>query len=351
MSSSFGLIFRVTTWGESHGKGVGVVVEGCPPNIPLSEKDIQPELDKRKPGQSHITTARKESDQVEILSGIFKGFTTGTPISMMIKNKDQHSKSYDDIEELFRPGHADFTYFKKYGIRDHRGGGRSSGRETVSRVAGGAVAKKVLAQEGIDIHAYTKSIGSISISQVLLDEIYNNPVRSPDPSVAKEMEKLILKVKQEKSSIGGIVEMIASNVPSGLGEPVFDKLDGDIAKGLMSIGAVKGIEIGDGFKLAGMRGEESNDSFVNRDGKIVTETNHCGGILGGISTGMPIIVRVAVKPTPSLDREQKTVDIHGNEVMISTKGRHDPCIVPRIVPVVESMMALVLCDHLLRQKV
>ncbi len=350
MSSSFGHLFKVTTWGESHGKGVGVVVDGCLPNIPLSEEDIQVELDKRKPGQSHVTTSRKESDIIEIQSGVFEGLTTGTPISMWVRNDDQKSKSYSNIKDLFRPGHADYCYFKKYGIRDYRGGGRSSGRETVARVASGAIAKKILQLEGIQVHAFTKSIGNIHIHQIALDEVYNNPVRSPDPSVADEMEELILKVRKEQSSIGGVVECIAFNVPPGLGEPTFDKLDADIAKAMMSIGSIKGVEIGDGFQLSRMRGEDANDSFINRDGKILTETNHCGGILGGISTGMPIIVRVAVKPTSSLAREQQTVNIKGESAVISTKGRHDPCIVPRIVPVIESMMAIVLCDHLLRQR-
>ena len=349
MSSTFGHTFKITTWGESHGKGVGVVVDGCPPRIPLTEEDIQVELDKRRPGQSKITTPRKESDSVEILSGTFKGLTTGTPISMVVYNKDQRSKNYDDIKELFRPGHADYTYQKKYGIRDYRGGGRSSGRETIGRVAGGAVAKKVLEKYGIEIIAYTTAIGSIKSSQVIKEEIENNPVRTADPDVAQEMENLIMEVRKEQSSIGGEVEVVCYNVPAGLGEPVFDKLDGDIAKALMSIGAVKGVEIGDGFLVSSMRGEECNDLFANHDGEVVTETNHSGGILGGISNGMPIIARIAVKPTPSLSLDQKSVNVHGEEITISTKGRHDPCIVPRIVPVVENMMALVICDHLVRQ--
>ncbi len=350
MSSSFGHSFRITTWGESHGKAIGVVIDGCPPKIPLSEEDIQVELDKRKPGQSRITTSRKEGDKVEILSGVFEGQTTGTPISMIVMNEDHRSKNYDDIKNLFRPGHADFSYLMKYGIRDYRGGGRSSGRETVARVASGAVAKKVLSKYGIQVFAYTKSIGPLMAENINLKEIENNPVRCPDPFKAQLMEELILKVKKEQNSIGGIVEVVSYNVPHGLGEPIFDKLDADIAKGLMSIGAVKGVEIGDGFLLSSMTGDQSNDPFINQDGIIKTETNHAGGILGGISTGMPIIVRVAVKPTPSLSRPQKTTDIHGNETIISTKGRHDPCIVPRIVPVIENMMALVLCDHFIRQK-
>ena len=347
MSSTIGQVFKITTWGESHGKAIGVVVEGCPPGISLSEEDIQLELNKRKPGQSKISTPRKEKDKVEILSGIFEGVSTGTPISMIVLNEDQQSTSYDNIKELFRPGHADYTYHMKYGIRDHRGGGRSSGRETIGRVAAGAIAKKILALYNITIHAYTKSIGNINISQVRLDEIENNSVRCPDPSVAKQMEELILEVKKENDSIGGIVEVISLNVPPGLGEPVFDKLDANIAKTLMSIGAVKGVEIGDGFQLAKMRGKEANDCFINKDGKIQMKTNHSGGILGGISTGMPIVARVAVKPTPSIDLEQETVNINGENKIISIKGRHDPCIVPRIVPVIENMMAIVICDHFL----
>lgn len=350
MSSTFGEIFKLMSWGESHGKGIGVTVDGCPPHISLSEEDIQKDLDKRKPGQSHVTTTRKESDTIEILSGVFEGKTTGTPIAMMVRNEDQRSKNYDDIKDLFRPGHADFTYQEKYGIRDYRGGGRSSGRETVARVAAGAIAKKILEKENIKIYAYTKSIGNIGSQAVNYDEIYNNVVRTADKEAAAKMEELIVQVRKEQSSIGGVVEVVALNVPTGLGEPTFDKLDADIAKALISIGAVKGIEFGDGFELTKMRGEEANDIFVNNNGRIKTESNHAGGILGGISNGMPIIARVAIKPTASLSLEQRTVDIHGNSCVISTKGRHDPCIVPRVVPVIESMMAIVLCDHYLRQK-
>ncbi len=365
MSSSFGDIFKITTWGESHGKGVGVIVDGCPPKISLSEKDIQTELDKRKPGQSNISTPRKEDDKVEILSGVFNGKTTGTPISMMVFNKDQRPKNYDHIKNVFRPGHADFTYFIKYGIRDYRGGGRSSGRETIARVAGGAVAKKVLDNIGIKIIAYTKSIGNvksnknpinidskanINIDYNQINFIDSNPVRTNDINTAKKMENLILNVKKDNTSIGGIVEALALNVPPGIGEPVFDKLDADIAKAIMSIGSVKGIEIGDGFNLSKLRGEESNDCFFNVGGRIVTNTNRCGGVLGGISNGMPIIIRAAIKPTPSIGIEQHSVNLKGEKIMLSTKGRHDPCIVPRIIPVIESMMALVICDHYLKHK-
>lgn len=364
--STFGQIYKVTSWGESHGKGVGVVVDGCPPNIELDEQDIQKELDRRKPGQSNITTQRKEMDEIKIMSGVFQGKTTGTPISMMLFNTDQRPTNYDHIKDLFRPGHADYTYFKKYGIRDYRGGGRSSGRETVARVSAGAIAKKILFQEeNVQIYAYTKSIGTIKtdlnllindsdceikLNPSLIKEIESNLVRTIDSNLANEMENIILDAKQNQNSVGGVVEVIAMNVPAGLGEPVFDKLDGDIAKALMSIGAVKGVEIGDGFKLSNLRGNQSNDQFINCNGKIITETNHAGGILGGISNGMPIVARVAVKPTASISQEQKTVNINGEELTISTEGRHDPCIVPRIVPVVESMIAITLCDHYLRQK-
>ncbi len=366
MSSIFGHVFKVSTWGESHGKAVGVVIDGCPPMTPISEEDIQLELDKRRPGQSHITTARKEADKVTLLSGIFEGYTTGTPIAMIVYNEDQRSRNYDAIKDLFRPGHADYTYLQKYGIRDYRGGGRSSGRETVARVAAGAVAKKVLSLNDIHIYAYTKGIGEISsdktiwqenlkgqysIDNNLLNEIAKNPIRTIDKELAADMEKLILEVKESNNSIGGIVEAVVHNVPPGLGEPAFDKLDADIAKALMSIGAVKGIEFGDGFQLARMRGDEANDQFINRQGKIVTATNHSGGVLGGISNGMPIVVRLAVKPTPSIAQNQTTVNLSGEEVTISTKGRHDPCIVPRIVPVIENMLAITLCDHFLKQKI
>lgn len=350
MSSTFGEIYKITSWGESHGKGVGVTVDGCPPGIEISEEEIQKDLDKRKPGQSNVTTTRKESDTIEILSGVFEGKTTGTPISMMVRNEDQRSKNYDDIKDLFRPGHADYTYQKKYGIRDYRGGGRSSGRETVARVSAGTIAKKVLERENIKIYAYTKSIGNIIAEDIDYNTIYQNVVRSADAKAAVDMEELILKVRKAQSSIGGIVEIAALNVPAGIGEPTFDKLDADIAKALISIGAVKGVEFGDGFELSTMRGEEANDEFINNNGKIETTTNHSGGILGGISNGMPIIVRAAIKPTASLSIEQNTVDINGNASKISTKGRHDPCIVPRVVPVIEGMMAIVLCDHYLRQK-
>lgn len=348
--NTFGRYFRITTFGESHGKAIGVVIDGVEPNVELNEADIQHELDRRKPGQSIITTERKEEDRVEILSGILNGKTTGAPICLIILNKSYDSEKYEDIKDLFRPGHADFTYYMKYGVRDWRGSGRASGRETVARVAAGAIAKKILAKHGIKIIAYTKEIGNIKAKTINLDEIEKNPVRCPDSKVAKEMEKLILKVKKEQDSIGGIVEAQLLNVPVGLGEPVFDKLDAEIAKGLMSIGGVKGVEIGAGFKVAKMRGSECNDEFIKRDGKIITKTNYAGGILGGISTGMPIVVRIAVKPTSSISRPQKTIDIRGKQRKIIIKGFHDPCLCPRIVPVVEAMLALVLINALKAQQ-
>ena len=350
MGSSFGKIFKISSWGESHGKAIGVVIDGCPSKIPLNENDIQKELDKRKPGQSSISTPRKENDRVYILSGVFNGYTTGSPISMIIWNKDSRSEDYENIKDVFRPGHSDYTYFMKYGIRDYRGGGRSSGRETAMRVASGAVAKKILKNLGITIHCYTQSIGNISISKIFPEEIYKNPVRSPDPQVVSQMENLILKVKKEKNSIGGVVGLISEGIPVGLGDPVFDKLDADIAKALMSIGGVKAIEIGDGFFYQKMTGKESNDPFIGYKNHVKTKTNHCGGILGGISTGMPIVVRVTVKATSSLSINQNSVTTDKKPVVIKTTGRHDPCIVPRVVPVVEAMFALVLCDHYLRNK-
>jgi chorismate synthase len=348
--NKFGKNIEIMTFGESHGKAVVVVIDGIKPNIAITEKDIQKELDKRKPGQSRITTQRKETDKIEILSGIFKGKTTGTPICLVIWNKDQDSSRYEELKDIFRPGHADFTFYKKFGIRDYRGGGRSSGRETAARVASGAIAKKLLAKKQIKITAYVRQVGNIQAKDIDLEEIEKNPVRCPDKKTAKKMEKLILDTKKADDSVGGIIEVIAENVPAGLGEPVFDKLDADIAKALMSIGAVKGIEIGAGFKAAEMKGSESNDEFTKKGKKIITKTNNSGGILGGISNGMPIIARIAVKPTPSISKGQNTVDKKGKKTKIKIEGRHDPCICPRIVPVVESMFALVILDHIERHK-
>jgi chorismate synthase len=351
--SSFGEIFRVTTYGESHGKGVGVVVEGCPSGLELSERDIQRELDRRKPGQGEITTARKEKDKVSILSGVFEGKTLGTPISMLVYNLDVDSTPYIELRNKPRPNHADFTYFAKYGHFDWRGGGRASGRETIGRVAAGAIAKKLLSLIGVEVLGHSKEIAGIRSGDVTPQDIRSfgegNPVRCADPKVAKKMEDAILEAKKDGDSVGGIVELIALNVPAGLGEPVFDKLDADIAKALMSIGAVKGIEIGAGFRVAGRRGSENNDAFYMEDGVVKTRTNNSGGILGGISNGMPIVVRAAVKPTSSIAKEQDTVDLETMEnTKIRIKGRHDPCIVPRVLPVCESMLALVLADHAIR---
>ncbi|MEI6043274.1 MAG: chorismate synthase [Chloroflexota bacterium] len=350
MASNFGKVFSITTWGESHGPALGVVLDGCPAGLELNEEDIQKQLDRRRVGQSKVTSPRNEADQVQILSGVFNGLTMGTPISMVIWNKDTDSSKYDNLKDLFRPGHADYSYLAKYGVRDHRGGGRSSGRETVGRVAAGAVARKLLAQVGVEIYGYTKELGGLVAEKIDLEEIERNIVRCPDPEIAPLMVEAILKAKEEKDSLGGIAEILATGVPAGLGEPVFDRLDADIAKGLLSIGATKAIEFGAGFDFARMRGSESNDPFVNQAGKIMTKANKAGGILGGISTGEDILVRLAVKPTSSIAREQTTVNTAGEETKIEVQGRHDPTIIVRLVPVAEAMMALVLADHLLRQR-
>lgn len=348
--NSFGKIFKITTWGESHGKAVGVVIDGCPPNLKLSENDIQKELDRRKPGQSNITTSRSEDDIVEILSGVFDGQTTGTPISLIVRNKDADSSKYEKIKNLFRPGHADFTYFKKYGIRDYRGGGRSSARETVARVAAGAIAKKLLNEMSIKIFAHTIQIGNIKVKteNIDLNQIENNVVRCADIETANKMIDEILKVKKELNSVGGIVEVIIKGCPIGIGEPVFDKLDANLGKALLSIGAVKGIEFGRGFGVAEIKGSENNDSM--NSSLELFNTNNCGGILGGISTGQDIIIRIAVKPTPSISQQQETIDVNGNDQIIEIEGRHDPCIVPRIIPIVESMVALTLVDGIMINK-
>lgn len=361
--NTFGKLFSITTWGESHGRAVGVVVDGCPPNIPLTERDIQHELDRRRPGQSDVSTPRSEADRVEILSGIFEGKTTGTPISMMIWNKDADSSKYEELKNTPRPGHADYPYQVKYGIRDYRGGGRSSARETIGRVAGGAIAKKVLTAHGIDIVAYVTELGGISIYDdgnessmgytsginEIKEAIESNPLRCMDNVTAERMHKAVLEARAQGDSIGGIVEVIATGVPPGLGEPVFDKLDAEIAKAMLSIGAVKGIEFGAGFRCAKMQGSEMNDAFVMHGDKVGVSTNNAGGILGGLSSGAPIVCRLAVKPTPSISKTQKTVNLAtGLDTEISIGGRHDPTIPPRLVPVAEAMMALVLADHLIR---
>lgn len=347
--SSFGTIFKITTWGESHGKGLGVVVDGCPAGLPLDENDIQKFLNRRKPGQSKFTTPRKEDDTVEILSGVFDGKTTGTPISLVVYNQNQKSKDYSEIASYYRPGHADYTFDQKYGFRDYRGGGRSSGRETIGRVAAGAIAVKILNQLGITFLTYTRSIGPISISSQNFDaaQINENPLYMPDADAAENAENYLNACIAEQNSSGGVVECIIQGVPAGLGDPVFEKLNANLAKAVMSIGAVKGFEIGDGFDVAKATGKNNNDAFrIGADGRPVKTTNHAGGILGGMSDGSDIILRAAIKPTPSIAAPQQTVNKDGEEIDVSIKGRHDPIIVPRAVVVVESMAAVTLVDAL-----
>lgn len=354
--NTFGCIFRVTTFGESHGEAVGVVVDGCPSGLEIDEVEVQAELDRRRPGQSRITTPRKEEDRVRILSGVFEGRTTGMPIAMVVENKNTDPSVYGPLKDKPRPSHGDYTYQVKYGHRDWRGGGRSSGRETIGRVAAGAVAKKLLAAlADIEILGHTIEVAGIRAREVTNDdirrEVSRNPVRCADPQAAMLMEKAILETRKDHDSVGGIVEVLSLNVPPGLGEPVFDKLDADLAKGLMSIGAVKGVEIGAGFGSARLNGSQANDEFILKEGRIETLTNNSGGILGGISNGMPLIMRAAIKPTASIEKVQRTVDISTKKpVEIEIKGRHDPCIVPRVLPVCEAMTALVLADHILRNR-
>ncbi len=341
-----GDLIKVTTFGESHGPAIGVVLDGLKPGIEISAEDIQTELDRRRPGQSNVSTPRSEEDKVQILSGIFEGKTTGTPVAMLIANKDQDSTKYDLIRDVFRPGHADMTFWKKYGIRDHRGGGRSSGRETASRVAAGAVAKKILTGRGISIKASSIEIAGIKAISYNQDDIEKNSVRCADLEAAEKMQQAILEARKDGDSVGGVVELRISGLPAGLGDPVFGKIDARLAGALFSLGAVKALEFGDGFKASLSRGSEFNDQM--RDGKFLT--NHAGGVLGGISTGEDIIIKLAIKPTPSVSKVQGTVDIEGNSKEIKIEGRHDPCILPRIIPVVESMAALVLLDALEIQK-
>jgi len=345
--NTFGSVFRVTTWGESHGTAVGATVDGCPPGLPLTALDIQAELDRRRPGKGGpAASPRKEPDAVEILSGIFEGKTTGTPIALAIFNKDAHSKSYDNLKDIFRPGHGDITYLAKYGLRDHRGGGRASARETAGRVAAGAIAKKLLGLHGITVIAYTVALGEISTARRLLAEINDNPLFCPDNEAAARMISHIETVRREGDTLGGIVEILATGCPAGLGEPVFEKLDAALAGALMSIGAVKGVEIGAGFAAAAMRGSQNNDVILP-DGFA---TNNAGGILAGISNGDAIVTRVAVKPIPSISKEQQTINLAHKPVTVSIGGRHDISAIPRIIPVCEAMVALTLADHLLRQK-
>lgn len=345
--NSFGQNFVVTTFGESHGIALGCIVDGCPPGLELAEADIQGELDRRKPGQSHYTTQRREGDRVTILSGVFEGKTTGTPIALIIYNEDQKSKDYDDIKHLFRPGHADYTYLKKYGIRDHRGSGRASARETAARVAAGAIAKKYLKQQlGIEVRGYLSQMGPIELEFSAWEHVANNPFFCADLNKIPALEALIQEIRKAGDSIGAKVTVVADNVPVGLGEPVFDKLDADIAYALMGINAVKGVEIGDGFKVVQQKGSEHRDE-MDRSGFL---SNHSGGTLGGLSSGQPIIAHLALKPTSSIINPGKSLDLDGNEVMVVTKGRHDPCVGIRAVPIAEAMLALVLIDHVLRHR-
>lgn len=344
--NSFGKLFCITTWGESHGPAVGVVIDGCPPGIPLEGADIQAMLDRRRPGVAVTSTTRREKDRAILLSGVFENRTTGTPIAVMVENRDADSSAYQHFAELYRPGHADITYQAKYGVRDWRGGGRASARETVGRVAAGAVARKILSKEGIDVVAFTRALGHVTAATFDREVINRNAFGSPDMDAAVRMETEAIDIRKKGDSMGGIVEIMATGVPAGLGEPVFDKLDADLAKAMMSIGAVKGVEIGAGFQAAVMTGSLHNDSILT-DGFA---TNNSGGILGGISNGDDILVRVAVKPIPSIAIEQDTVDIHGHPCKITVTGRHDISAIPRINVVCEAMVCLVLADHLLRQR-
>ena len=348
--SSFGKLFKITTWGESHGLGLGVVIEGCPAGLPIKESEIQLELNRRRTGQSKVTTTRKEGDQIQILSGVFKGKTTGTPISLLVKNEDADSSKYELIKDLYRPGHADYTYDMKYGFRDYRGGGRSSARETVGRVAAGAIAKKLLARERIKIIGFTRQVGKHIAKNIDYREIENNIVRCPDNKIAEKMINSIMRARKKGDSLGGVVEVIAQGVPAGLGEPVFDRLDADLAKAVMSMPAVKGVEIGVGFQSAIMTGSECNDVFAMKNKKVITTTNNAGGILGGISNGMDIVIRLVVKPTSSINKAQDTVTQQGKKAEIRVEGRHDPCVATRAVPIAEAMVAITLIDHLYRNK-
>ncbi|MFT5904161.1 MAG: chorismate synthase [Flammeovirgaceae bacterium] len=351
--NSLGTLFKLTTFGESHGEAIGGIIDGCPAGLQLDMDAIQKELDRRKPGQSDLTTQRKESDTVSWLSGIFEGTTTGTPIAFIIPNADQRSKDYGNLKDVFRPSHADYVYEAKYGIRDYRGGGRSSARETACRVAAGAIAKQLLLAEGIEIKSYVSAIGQVELDKPHTELDLNAPeneVRCPEPSSAKAMRKAIENARDEGDTLGGIVTGLVLEVPAGLGDPVFDKLHADLGKAMLSINAVKGFEIGSGFAAAKMRGSDHNDGFEIVDGKPSTRTNHSGGVQGGISNGMDIVFRVAFKPVASIGKKQQTITRDGKETELEIKGRHDPCVVPRAVPIVEAMTALVLVDHLLRNR-
>ncbi len=353
MGNVFGKIFTITTWGESHGKSIGVVIDGCPPRLPLTEEEVQLELDRRRPGQSSITTPRREEDAVEFLSGVFEGKTLGTPIAMNIPNADARGKDYNEMREKFRPSHADFTYQSKFGIRNHEGGGRSSARETAARVAAGAVAKKILSVGGqVEIRAYVERVHDIAMAEMnefpSLNAVEATPVRCPDVEVAEKMIARIKEVRDKGDSVGGVIICRIRHLPVGLGEPVFDRLEADLAKAMLSLPATKGFEVGSGFAGTLLKGSEHNDIFVPDNGKIRTATNRSGGVQGGISNGEELYFRVAFKPTATLIQEQATVDVHGNATSLLARGRHDPCVLPRAVPIVEAMTALVLVDHWMR---
>ena len=355
MGNSFGTLFRISTWGESHGGGIGVVLDGCTPGLPISLDEIQAELDRRKPGQSKITTQRKESDLVSIVSGVYEGRTLGTPIAMLIPNSDHRPEAYTEMKEKYRPSHADFTYQTKFGRRNHEGGGRSSARETAGRVAAGAIARKILQQgAGIEIRAYVSQVHDIEMSSVealpSLAEVDANPVRCPDADTAAGMEKRILEARKAGDSVGGVIICRVQNLPVGLGAPVFDRLEADLAKAMLSLPATKGFEVGSGFSGTLLKGSEHNDLFEKREGSIRAVTNRSGGVQGGISNGEELYFRTAFKPTATVLQEQQTVDLEGNETVLMGRGRHDPCVLPRAVPIVEAMTALVLVDHWLRHQ-
>ena len=356
MGNSFGRLFRITTFGESHGGGVGVVIDGCPPRIPLGEADLQRELDRRRPGQSALVTQRQEDDRGEILSGVFEGQTLGTPIAILVRNQDARPEAYQEMKETFRPSHADFTYQAKYGIRNWQGGGRASARETIGRVAAGAVARQVLSQfhPGLEFITYVTQVydlqATVDPDRVTREEVEANAVRCPDAATAEKMIRAIEQAREEGDSLGGIIEGVIRGAPAGWGEPVFDKLEAELAKAMLSLPASKGFEIGSGFRAATLKGSEHNDPFEIREGAVRTTSNRSGGVQGGISNGEPIVFRVAFKPTATIAREQKTVTSELQETTLAARGRHDPCVLPRAVPMVEAMAALVLCDHALRQR-
>lgn len=355
MGNTFGHLFRVATWGESHGAAIGAIVDGCPPRLPLAVEDIQPDLDRRAPGQSHLVTQRKESDTVQILSGVFEGQTLGTPIALMIPNEDQRPADYREVRETYRPSHADYTYDAKFGIRDYRGGGRSSARETAARVAAGAIARKVLSEQfGVEVVAWVSKIGphaaDCDVETVTRADVERTIVRCPDPEMAGAMIAAVEAARKSGNSLGGVVTGVARGVPAGWGAPVFDRLEADLAKAMLSIPASKGFEIGSGFAGTDLTGKEHNDEFFMAGGRVRTRANRSGGVQGGISNGEPIYFRVAFKPTATIALEQRTVDIHGHDVTLKGRGRHDPCVLPRAAPIVEAMTALVLVDHALRQR-